>query len=141
MRFEVTLFTWDDLTALHGQLCTALDSWVDKYQLPTSDRSDCRTELRFATFAREGGRIRGAHFYELQLLQRGYRLDSSLTYVTTRARKSGLAERLWSMSLAAHDVRSVHAVCISAGGLKLMRRVRRTHPHIRFTLRNRSWLN
>ena len=141
MRFEVTLFTWEDLDALSERLTGALDNWVDPYQLPTSERTDQTTDLRFATFAREGGRIRGAHFYELQLLRRGFRLDSTMTYVTPRARKSGLSERLWSMSLASHDVRSVHAVCVSEGGLKLMRRVRRVHPHITFKLRDKRWLN
>jgi len=141
MRFEVTLFTWNDLDALGERLTEALDNWVDLYQLPTSERADQKPDLCFATIAREGGRIRGAHFYELQLLQRGYRLRSTVTYVAPRARKSGLAERLWSMSLAAHDVRSVHAVCVSEGGLKLMRRVRRVHPHIAFKLRDQSWPN
>lgn len=141
MRFEVTLFMWDDLLALGERLTEALDDWVDYYGLATADSIDQKDELRFATIAREGGRIRGVHFYELQLLQRGYRLHSTVTYVAPRARKSGLAGRLWSMSLAAHDVRSVHAVCVSEGGLKLMRRVRRVHPHIAFKLRNQSWLN
>lgn len=97
--------------------------WLEEYSLPTRVDYWC-------TVAEQGGRVVGAHAFEVA----GSTLYSRSTYALTRVRGVGLGERLWAHSLAFVEPTAVTVTCASVAGKRLIERVQAAHPEIPFRI-------
>jgi GNAT superfamily N-acetyltransferase len=86
--------------------------------------------LAFAVVALDGDREAG----RFQFFVNDRRLIAKGTYVRPAYRRQRLASRLWQDAIAWKAPRSVTVACVTASGLRLVRRLQRELPKLRWNV-------